>query len=81
MSFDRRLTNLEAMFGKCPACDGKQRIVVIDDADDGNGAPGQTSASDPEHCIYCGGLRNTVTIRIMNEHPQIETPAKFPFPK
>jgi hypothetical protein len=74
MSFDRRLTNLEAMFGKCPVCDGKQRIVIVDETDDDTP---KMSASDPGHCIYCGGLRNTVTIRIVNESTPLPGDASF----
>jgi len=71
MSFDRRLTNLEAMFGKCPVCDGKQRIVIVDDSDDDT--PDRGSASDPEHCVYCGGLRNTVIIHLVSESSPLPT--------
>jgi phage/plasmid primase-like uncharacterized protein len=49
----------------CPVCEGKQRIVVVDD-DEGTGN-NITSSTEPEHCTLCGNLRDTVTIHIIHE--------------
>ena len=62
MTFDRRVSGLEMMLHKCPVCDGRQRIVIIDEDD-----PGHFPDSEPENCAYCGCERETVVIRIVSE--------------
>ena len=49
----------------CPVCDGKPRIVIVDETED---ADEKTfNSSEPENCPSCGTLRNTVTIQIVNK--------------
>ena len=71
MYFDRRISGLETMLGKCPVCSGKPRIVVVDETEDFG--PAEVSEPEPENCAYCGGEREALVIRIVSEQAPYPT--------